>query len=400
MRQGTLGEQLRTAREATGLDVREFAVRTKVRADYLTALEQDDLTALPERLFTRSYLQRYAHELGLDEAAMLAEFDRVVPQRPEIAQALKGQLHVRRGPSLPLGLIAAALSGALVVGALSWWGYSTWQASAGTTAPVAPTPAVQSTPAAVRNVSLTVDSRPRGAKVYLDNRLLGVTPVREFPLEARERGRLRVELSGHKIASGNVTLDQDRRVSAELQREDAEATSSLVTSSVAPASARTPASAKPAEATTTDAARPDANKPNAAQDAASAKPDATEADPAGTGTAKPQAAKPAASKPAAAQPQVAKPQAAKPDAAPTEAARPAPAPTSGVVLQFRGRSWVRVTGPDGRVLYEGTPAVGSTQTFPKGVRVRAGSAGAVLATSGAGQAQPLGGNGQVVERRY
>jgi hypothetical protein len=44
--------------------------------------------------------------------------------------------------------------------------------------------------------------------------------------------------------------------------------------------------------------------------------------------------------------------------------------------------------------------VGSTQTFPKGVRVRAGSAGAVLATSGAGQAQPLGGNGQVVERRY
>jgi cytoskeleton protein RodZ len=394
MRQGTLGEQLRTAREATGLDVREFAVRTKVRADYLTALEQDDLTALPERLFTRSYLQRYAHELGLDEAALLAEFDRVVPQRPEIAQALKGQLHVRRGPSLPLGLIAAALSGVLVVGALSWWGYSTWQASAGTTAPVAPTPAVQSTPAAVRNVSLTVDSRPRGAKVYLDNRLLGVTPVREFPLEARESGRLRVELSGHKIASGNVALDQDRRVSAELQREDAEAKSSLVTSVVAPASA------KPTEAATTAEARPEANKPNAAQDAASAKPSPIKADPAKTETAKPPAAKPDAATPAAAQPQVAKPQAAKPDAAPTEAARPAPAPTSGVVLQFRGRSWVRVTGPDGRVLYEGTPAVGSTQTFPKGVRVRAGSAGAVLATSGAGQAQPLGGNGQVVERRY
>src|SRR3712207_5900393 len=120
MRPGTIGEQLRAAREATGLDVREFATRTKIRIDYLTALEEGNMSALPERLFTRSYLQRYAHELGLDENALLAEFDRVVPQRPEIAQALRGQLHQKRGPTLPLGLIAASVSGLLVAGALGW----------------------------------------------------------------------------------------------------------------------------------------------------------------------------------------------------------------------------------------------------------------------------------------
>jgi len=78
----SFGNELKAAREAQGLGIQDLAQRTKIRGDYLRALEAEDLSGLPERTFSRAYVQRYARELQLDAAPLLRDFDRLSPQRP------------------------------------------------------------------------------------------------------------------------------------------------------------------------------------------------------------------------------------------------------------------------------------------------------------------------------
>ena len=75
----SFGAALRQAREGLGLSTQDVALRTKIRGDYLRALEDGNLAALPERTFARSYLTRYARELGLDPQPLLSDFDRALP---------------------------------------------------------------------------------------------------------------------------------------------------------------------------------------------------------------------------------------------------------------------------------------------------------------------------------
>ena len=67
-----LGEQLRHAREARGLSLRELEEATRIRVKYLRALEQGDLDALPTEVQLRGFLRNYARQVGLDpESALL-----------------------------------------------------------------------------------------------------------------------------------------------------------------------------------------------------------------------------------------------------------------------------------------------------------------------------------------
>ncbi|MCD0162949.1 helix-turn-helix domain-containing protein, partial [Deinococcus sp. 6YEL10] len=71
----SFGAALKQARESQGLTTQDVALRTKIRGDYLHALEDGNTSLLPERTFARSYLQRYARELSLDPAPLLYDFD-------------------------------------------------------------------------------------------------------------------------------------------------------------------------------------------------------------------------------------------------------------------------------------------------------------------------------------
>jgi transcriptional regulator with XRE-family HTH domain len=67
-----LGEQLRHAREARGLSLRELEQATRIRVKYLRALEQGDLDALPTEVQLRGFLRNYARQVGLEpESALL-----------------------------------------------------------------------------------------------------------------------------------------------------------------------------------------------------------------------------------------------------------------------------------------------------------------------------------------
>ena len=61
-----LGELLRTAREARGVDLARVERETKIREHYLAALESGDYRDLPGAVYTRGFLRNYGEYLGLD----------------------------------------------------------------------------------------------------------------------------------------------------------------------------------------------------------------------------------------------------------------------------------------------------------------------------------------------
>src|SRR6202035_2896086 len=69
-----IGETLREARMRERIDVSEIEAKTKIRAKYLRALENEEWDLLPGPTFVKSFLRTYAQALGLDDKALLEEY--------------------------------------------------------------------------------------------------------------------------------------------------------------------------------------------------------------------------------------------------------------------------------------------------------------------------------------
>ena len=113
----TLGDGLRIAREHSGRSPAELSSITRVPTRYLTALEQNDFSTLPNRVFSIGYVRAYAGALGLDEQLAVERFKRESPDPHVPLQAPVGVAfeEVRRySPRL----IAAGL--ALVLAVVGW----------------------------------------------------------------------------------------------------------------------------------------------------------------------------------------------------------------------------------------------------------------------------------------
>src|SRR5438093_12677706 len=61
-----IGERLRNAREAKGLTLAVAEALTRIRATYLSALEEEQFARLPGAVYARRYLRTYALALGLE----------------------------------------------------------------------------------------------------------------------------------------------------------------------------------------------------------------------------------------------------------------------------------------------------------------------------------------------
>jgi cytoskeleton protein RodZ len=113
----TLGDGLRLAREHSGRSLAELSSLTRVPSRYLTALEQNDFSTLPNRVFSIGYVRAYAAALGLDEQLAVERFKRESPDPSVPLQAPVGVAfeEVRRySPRF----IAAGL--ALVLAVVGW----------------------------------------------------------------------------------------------------------------------------------------------------------------------------------------------------------------------------------------------------------------------------------------
>lgn len=78
-----IGEQLRQARLAKGIDLQEIARETRISSRYLEALEREDFEVLPGALFARNFARQYAALVGLDQSLIESNLDRAFPKAPD-----------------------------------------------------------------------------------------------------------------------------------------------------------------------------------------------------------------------------------------------------------------------------------------------------------------------------
>jgi cytoskeleton protein RodZ len=122
----SIGDTLREARMRQRLDIADVEAKTKIRAKYLRALENEEFGMLPGPTFVKTFLRSYAEVLGLDPHLLVEDYRARYEQREE-AEALKpigppGLARDRRrrgprppGPFLLAGLAVAAILVALLV---------------------------------------------------------------------------------------------------------------------------------------------------------------------------------------------------------------------------------------------------------------------------------------------
>jgi cytoskeleton protein RodZ len=65
------GEILKAKREDLCLNIKEIADRLKIRADYLSAIEEDRYDELPAPVYTMGYIRNYAAYLGVDAESVV-----------------------------------------------------------------------------------------------------------------------------------------------------------------------------------------------------------------------------------------------------------------------------------------------------------------------------------------
>lgn len=86
----TLGDGLRKARELSGKSMAELSADTRVHERYLRALEENNISGLPSRVFAIGYVRAYAGALGLDEQLAVERYKRETPDASVPLQAPTG----------------------------------------------------------------------------------------------------------------------------------------------------------------------------------------------------------------------------------------------------------------------------------------------------------------------
>jgi cytoskeleton protein RodZ len=113
----TIGETLREARMRQHLDIADVEERTKIRAKYLRALENEEFGMLPGPTFVKTFLRTYAELLGLDPHLLVEEYRATHEPRDELEQLQSlgppGVARERRraGPPGPLAILAMLVVG-------------------------------------------------------------------------------------------------------------------------------------------------------------------------------------------------------------------------------------------------------------------------------------------------
>lgn len=72
LREGSFGNVLRNAREASGVGLRELSDVTKIQVRYIEALESEDWTRVPPGVIGRGFLRLIAREIGADPKELVA----------------------------------------------------------------------------------------------------------------------------------------------------------------------------------------------------------------------------------------------------------------------------------------------------------------------------------------
>jgi len=120
---GYLGEKIQEARVEKKLSIEDAALATKIKADYLRALEQEDYTDLPPRAYVKGFLKIYAGYLDIDYSLLLQLYDEEYESQD--AQVVFSEPEPASLPLIP-GIkwksLAGVLGAALIIALIIWGG--------------------------------------------------------------------------------------------------------------------------------------------------------------------------------------------------------------------------------------------------------------------------------------
>jgi cytoskeleton protein RodZ len=127
MARGIFGERLKRERELREVTLQEITSATRIGPRFLEALENEEWDRLPGGVFNRGFVRSIARYLGLDEEALLGEYDLAhgaqVPPPEEVPQPKKKPLS-RWKPVLLVLLLLVVIAGAIYGGILAWKHYA------------------------------------------------------------------------------------------------------------------------------------------------------------------------------------------------------------------------------------------------------------------------------------
>jgi cytoskeletal protein RodZ len=134
-----IGTTLREARIRARIDISEVEARTKIRAKYLRAIENEEWDLLPGPVYVKSFLRTYGDFLGVDTRQLVDEYKRRYERptdqdlRPISARSRDRERRRRRPRLGPIGAVVLVL--VAVVVALYFIGGGLNSESSSTTTP-------------------------------------------------------------------------------------------------------------------------------------------------------------------------------------------------------------------------------------------------------------------------
>jgi|SRR5438067_6592367 len=119
---GAFGDRLRREREARGVTLGEISESTKISSGFLRALEQEDFERLPGGIFNRGFVRAYCKFLGIDEDAMVADFDAAYDQyRTEQAPPPVDPVEEQKAPVRDYRFSLAVLIPLILLLTIAFW---------------------------------------------------------------------------------------------------------------------------------------------------------------------------------------------------------------------------------------------------------------------------------------
>jgi cytoskeleton protein RodZ len=103
----SFGEELRLAREARGITLRQISDQTRISIRYLEAIESNDYKRLPGGIFNRSFIKAYAKQIGFDEEEAMEGYLRTAREQGDPADEVsttpfKSHVYTDGGTRSPL----------------------------------------------------------------------------------------------------------------------------------------------------------------------------------------------------------------------------------------------------------------------------------------------------------
>jgi cytoskeletal protein RodZ len=238
MARGNFGERLKRERELREVSMDELTKATRISKRFVEALENEDWAKLPGGIFGHGFVRTIARYLGLNEEALLGEYDlaraehsAAAPPRPE-----------ERIPAPPKWLPVAAVLvvlllviGIFSMGRYAWHRYAAYRAakkSAAASLPMQPQSGSGSAgsaeqPASNTPLDLSVStSAATHVRVFADNKLVldadlpagenrHFSAKNDFEVSAGDSSAVLLELNGRAMpplgapgASGRIVLSE------------------------------------------------------------------------------------------------------------------------------------------------------------------------------------------------